>query len=206
MLTASVESGKSRPPALCTLISPGSLAATAPAISGAESKNENRVAASRVKFRNSPAVMVIPERDTPGHNATACATPIPIASPKFDCSSLRACVALESAHHISRATRIIDTPMMAGVRRCSSICLSNSLPRMAPSKSADQQRQPILEKIKNHRQQSPRVQRHIKGFAWVWPMQQPWKKNEVRGAADRQKLRESLHQRENNSLEERHAG
>ena len=84
--------------------------------------------------------------------------------------------------------------------------LGRSALGIAPSKSADQQRQPILEKIKNHGQQSPRVQRHIKGFAGIWPMQQPWKKNEVRGAADRQKLRESLHQRENNGLEERHAG
>jgi hypothetical protein len=37
-------------------------------------------------------------------------------------------------------------------------------------------------------------------------MQEPRKKYEMRGAADRQKLRESLHQRKNNGLEERHAG
>src|SRR5258708_27863774 len=61
--------------------------------------------------------------------------------------------------------------------------LGRSALGIAPSKSADQQRQPILEKIKNHGQQSPRVQRHIKGFARIWPMQQPRKKNEVRGAA-----------------------
>src|SRR5207249_9408349 len=67
--------------------------------------NEKRVAAALVSRRNSPAVMVIPDRETPGHNASACAVPITSASPKVDSPSLRVRSFLESAHHISRAIR-----------------------------------------------------------------------------------------------------
>src|SRR6202171_6842052 len=79
MLIANLEGGRSIPPALCILINAGSLLATAPAMSGAESKKENRVAASRVKLRNNPAVIVMHERDKPGHRAIAWAVTMPRA-------------------------------------------------------------------------------------------------------------------------------
>ena len=77
---SSVESGKSSPPALWSLISLGKCETTAPAISGVERRKENLVAASRVNPRNRPVVIVMPERDTPGKSAKACALPMMIAS------------------------------------------------------------------------------------------------------------------------------
>src|SRR5947208_570684 len=57
-LMARVESGKSRPPALCILMSFGNSIATAPAIAGTDRMNENRVAAARVRRRKRPVAMV----------------------------------------------------------------------------------------------------------------------------------------------------
>ena len=48
----------------------------APAVIGIDSRKLNRVAAGRVKPSNSPAVNVIPDRETPGANARACAHPM----------------------------------------------------------------------------------------------------------------------------------
>src|SRR6266508_4012790 len=47
----------------------------APAMMGSASRNENLAADSRSSPRTRPAVMVTPERDTPGCSATAWATP-----------------------------------------------------------------------------------------------------------------------------------
>src|SRR5437762_3411630 len=111
-LIASVESGKSRPPALCILSNLGTSVSTAPATTGADRRNEKRVAASRVKFRKSPVVMVIPERDTPGHNAMAWAVPIPTASRRFDCQRVRVRFVRESAHDRSEEhTSELQSPM-----------------------------------------------------------------------------------------------
>ena len=52
----------------------------APKIIGIESKNENFAATRRDKPSQSPAVKVIPEREVPGINASACAKPITNAS------------------------------------------------------------------------------------------------------------------------------
>jgi hypothetical protein len=49
------------------------------------------------------------------------------------------------------------------------------------------------------------VQRYVKRFARILPVQKPGKKNQMRGAADGEKLGKSLHKCENNRLEERHA-
>ena len=48
----------------------------APAITGAESRNEIWALVLRVSPKNKAAVMVIPLRDTPGIKAKACAQPI----------------------------------------------------------------------------------------------------------------------------------
>ena len=68
------------PAANAPLISAGdnwlTLSTTAPAIMGAESKNEIRALTPRESPKNKAAVIVIPLRDTPGINASACAQPI----------------------------------------------------------------------------------------------------------------------------------
>ena len=51
------------------------LARPAPAMIGRDSRNENRVAASRSSPSARAAVMVTPDRDTAGCNASACASP-----------------------------------------------------------------------------------------------------------------------------------
>src|SRR6478736_9075474 len=98
MLTNRVDVGISNPPALCILMSFGNSDTTAPAITGVDNKNEKRVAASRVNPRNNPAVIVIPERETPGHSARAWAEPMATASPIFDESRLRLSFDFVSAH------------------------------------------------------------------------------------------------------------
>ncbi len=45
-------------------------------IAGTPNKKEKRAAVARSKPINKPAVIVEPERDTPGINAIACAKPI----------------------------------------------------------------------------------------------------------------------------------
>src|SRR5262249_19243328 len=82
--------------------------------------------------------------------------------------------------------------------------LRRSSRRILPAESANHQLQPIPEKIKQHRQQRPRVQRHIKRQSRVLPSQQPRKQNQVRRTAHRQKFRQRLHQRQNNRLNQRH--
>jgi hypothetical protein len=42
--------------------------------------NEKRAATGRLSPLNSPAMIVLPERDTPGNSAVACAAPITSAS------------------------------------------------------------------------------------------------------------------------------
>ena len=53
---------------------------TAPSMIGTSRKNEKRAAESRSRPRNRPAVIVIPERETPGISARLCAAPIASAS------------------------------------------------------------------------------------------------------------------------------
>ena len=60
---------------------------TAPSMIGTSRRNERRAAASRVSPRKRPALIVIPERETPGARARLCASPT--SSP---------CLRLSSAH------------------------------------------------------------------------------------------------------------
>ena len=53
---------------------------------GTDSRNEKRAAATRSKPRNSPAVIVAPERETPGMSASAWAKPMTIASRRVSVS------------------------------------------------------------------------------------------------------------------------
>jgi hypothetical protein len=43
---------------------------------GVDNKKENRAAVSRVMLGKSPALIVIPEQETPGKRAMACAVPM----------------------------------------------------------------------------------------------------------------------------------
>lgn len=54
----------------------------APATIRTEGKNENLAAVSRFRPRASASVMVLPDRDTPGKIARACASPISTTSLK----------------------------------------------------------------------------------------------------------------------------
>ena len=63
------------------------------------------------KPRKRPEVMVIPERETPGQSARACAVPMVTASPMLDCSMGLVMRDLESAHHMIRATMISEMAM-----------------------------------------------------------------------------------------------
>jgi hypothetical protein len=49
-------------------------------IAGTLNKKENLAATSRFNPRNNPPVIVVPDLDEPGINATACANPIKIES------------------------------------------------------------------------------------------------------------------------------
>ena len=73
---------------------------------GTESRNENRAAASRVSPRNSPAVIVVPDRDAPGISASACAVPTTTASMVVSSSSPRVRVPTVSAANSTRASAI----------------------------------------------------------------------------------------------------
>ncbi len=63
-------------------ITPGSLTMAAPKMMGVDSKNENRAVPSLVSPINSPVVIVMPERETPGMIAMAWDIPISILVPK----------------------------------------------------------------------------------------------------------------------------
>jgi len=61
---------------------PGSLTMAAPKMIGVDSKNENLTAPSLVNPINSPVVMVIPERETPGIIASTWDIPMSRLVPK----------------------------------------------------------------------------------------------------------------------------
>ena len=97
-------SGRRRPPSP----PPTSFSENSPdsTTAGIDSRNENRAAASRVKPRNSPALMVEPERDTPGISASDCAKPIVTPSFAAMCSTSLVRLPVLSAHHRTRPQTI----------------------------------------------------------------------------------------------------
>ena len=48
------------------------------------------------------------------------------------------------------------------------------------------------------------MERYVKSFAWIGPVQEPGKENKVRGAADGKKFGQGLHQGEDDRLNQRH--
>src|SRR5919197_6131954 len=97
---------------------PGLIASYAPdsTTAGMESRNENRAAASRVRPRNSPAVIVVPERDAPGISARACAVPTARASVVLICSSSRSRRPALSAAYSRQASAISVEAMSQRLR------------------------------------------------------------------------------------------
>ena len=57
------------PPSVAEVTTPKNFLAPAPAITGPESIKAKRAASSLFRFRNSPAEIVEPERETPGIKA-----------------------------------------------------------------------------------------------------------------------------------------
>ena len=58
---------------------------------GMASRKPNRAASSRSSPRNSPALIVAPDRDTPGTSARHCARPTTTLSRQVSCSTWRVC-------------------------------------------------------------------------------------------------------------------
>ncbi len=78
---------------------------------GIDSRNEKRAAASRLSPRNSPAVIVAPDRDTPGTRAIACAKPIATPSRVVMSSTLRVRLPTFSAASKSSPSTIRVVPI-----------------------------------------------------------------------------------------------
>ena len=87
------------------------------AMAGKPSRKENRAASSRLKFRNSAAVNVEPERDTPGINAPICATPTIKASRRRIWLTSRVCRARSSATASSTAITTQEMPITISPRK-----------------------------------------------------------------------------------------
>ncbi len=93
---------------------------------GVESRKLKRAAASRVKLRNRPPVMVMPERDTPGMTAKACKTPTVIASVSVIFERGLVNRLLRSASHMMTATTISMIATSSGARKVVSMRFSSS--------------------------------------------------------------------------------
>jgi len=189
------------------------------------------VAASRVNFSEQASGDgdAGPRNSRPERQGLA--VPMVMASPMSDCSRLRLSLALESAHHMTSAMITMETPMMPGRRKCSSICLSNSFPRIAPgivpmimnqnrrrcwatsweerfgithAEATKGQGQPVLEEVEKDGDQGSGVERDVEGLAWIGPVQEPGEEDEVGGAAHGEKFGEPLHNGEDDRLNQGH--
>ena len=107
------------------------LYAAAPPITGMLRRKEYLAADSRSSRTARPVTMVIPERDTPGQRAKACATPMRMASVQVRASRSRSRRARWSTAYMIRAKTIIMMAMIHGLPSRSSMKLSRATPRMA---------------------------------------------------------------------------
>ena len=83
-------------------------------MAGIESRNENLAAADRLSPSNSPAVMVIPERDVPGIRASACAQPMMMMSLNVRLCSSRVRFPFASDHHSAKPNKMVVVAMTIG--------------------------------------------------------------------------------------------
>ena len=68
-------------------------------------------------------------------------------------------------------------------------------PRVVESHAAHQELDPFAQEEQEHGQEGPRMQGNIERQAGVRPVEKPREENQVRGAADREELRQALHDR-----------
>src|SRR5499427_3673646 len=107
---------------------------TAASVIGMLRRNENRAAARRVSPNARPAVMVMPERDTPGTSASAWARPTPIAVPQPGTRSSRPGPENLSAAH-SSSPNTSSSVAMSGTAYGSERSLSSRSPSFQPAMS-----------------------------------------------------------------------
>ncbi len=101
----------------------------APVRAGMPRKNEKRVALSRSKSRRRPAVIVAPERETPGNSEMIWTRPTKTASRALAWLSPRCWVATRSANHMTNDQPI--APMATTQRlKILSTTLDSSRPAM----------------------------------------------------------------------------
>ena len=111
---------------------------------GIASRNENRAAAGRCRPSSSPALIVAPDRDTPGISASDCARPISTPSRVESCSSV-ALVAADGGRRSrgSRPKTISVVPISHRSRPPVSIWSWNAKPRIPIGIVATIRYQPI---------------------------------------------------------------
>ena len=107
-----------------------SLSTAAPATMGVAMRKESSAASVAASPRNSPALIVAPERDTPGITAKACAAPTRSRERVPAVFHAPVCDALRSAHNMTPLNAIRQAPMRRGSRNASSADFSNSRPTM----------------------------------------------------------------------------
>src|SRR6185369_3315771 len=107
---------------------------TAASVIGMLRRNENRALASLVNPNARPAVMVMPERDTPGTSASAWARPTPIAVPQPGTRSSRPGLENRSTAH-SSTPNPMSSDAMIGTAFGSERSLSSRSPSFQPAMS-----------------------------------------------------------------------
>ena len=95
---------------------------------GMASRKPKRAASSRFMPRNRPALIVAPERDTPGTSARHCARPTMTLSFQVSCSTSRVCLPMYSARAITAENTIIAVAMTHRLRAPERIWSLNSSP------------------------------------------------------------------------------
>ena len=100
---------------------------------GMASRKPNRAASSRSRPRNRPALMVAPERDTPGTRARHCARPTIRPSRQVSCSAWRVCLPKYSAAAITSENTISAVATIHRLRTPVRITSLNSRPEHAGS-------------------------------------------------------------------------
>ena len=172
----------------------------------------NTAALSRVSRSARPAVIVEPDRETPGMIANICARPIskrigpyvidrraddracatpcrrPTARRPSRSARRRSTADREtrSRRSFSSASPAIAPGIVAMMRKMTRRSSSVSTRRCTHDahRRADQ-RDPFGAEVPEHGDERPEVQRDVEREAWIRPVEQPGREREVRRAADR---------------------
>src|SRR6266851_1091123 len=157
-----------------------SVFAPAPRMIGVASRKAKRVESPRSSPRNSPAEIVMPEREMPGRSAIAWAAPMSTASISPTRSMRRRRALMRSAR----------TKMAEPMRR--PITIYTAL------RDVDEQSDPRAREIEEHRERGPEMERDVEAEAELLriELQRLRHEDEVRGRAHRQEFGQPLHQAE----------